>query len=114
MFWIVILLILILIAVLYSTDKGENILVSFVGKIIVIPILLLGVILNFFKKDKEKKGTNQSTSLESDFLKQDEKDDEKSVVITCGSCGNKTRQNKNQGVIKIKCSQCQRESTVNT
>lgn len=47
--------------------------------------------------------------------KKDEiKDDEKHVVVTCGACYHKIRVRRGQGIVKIQCPNCRRESKIMT
>ncbi len=84
--------------------------------------IMLGIFIAVFRGLKEmftKKHTNTNEEVIEESPKKQvpeiqEKDDEATVVITCGACGTKNRIMRDQGVSKLKCSGCERESNIAT
>jgi predicted RNA-binding Zn-ribbon protein involved in translation (DUF1610 family) len=93
----------------------------------VIPIVWIGafiwgfsLMINSFRQWRKIKKLDEAR--ESQFVEtkykvretQSKKDDKNHVVITCGACSHKIRVRRGQGIIKIRCPNCGRESRIMT
>ncbi len=111
---IIFLLILILIATLFISENGREILSTiFYGIIYILLLPFRFILAKNINKELSKKMEPVIEPVKDSEIER-EQDTDGTVVITCGACGTKNRLDKNKGNINIKCSKCQRVSNINT